>query len=167
MSTTSEDGSQTCDIDSLIPRPGFGFEFPTKLQERVNYHEEQATARITRYGRFGMTREEALRATPEHYRQQYDDLLKQVLTEDTPPTSPSLPPSGKDRAVKHPREPTRYKTSDARKHRRSAHGSSDTKAGRLKPGRDCGKSPTHRMETRLKRSRKQLHSRKPFQALPD
>jgi hypothetical protein len=60
-----------------------------KLEERSLYHEENCKARLERHGRFGMTGEEALRATPEHYRQQYDDLLEQVLKQCTPPTSPS------------------------------------------------------------------------------
>jgi hypothetical protein len=166
MSGTPDDMSQTCDTGSLIPPAGFGFEFDTKLEERLLYHEEQSIARLERYGRFGMTREEALRATPEHYRQQYDRLLEQVLTEDTPPTSPSPSPTAKELAVKHLCEPTRYEPSDVRKYRRSVHSSSDIEAGRPKHSRGCRKSPTHGMETRLKRSRKQLYTRAPFLALP-
>jgi len=168
MSTTSDNRSQICDVDSLIPQPGFGFEFNTLLVERLSYHQDQADARLKRYGRFGMTREEALRATPDHYRQQYDGLLKDVLMEDTPPTSPSPSPSyvTKEQAVEHPREPTRYKSSNTRKHLRLVHGSSNTKEGRPKRARGRKTSSTHGMETRLQRSRRQLHTRSPFLTLP-
>jgi hypothetical protein len=167
MSTTSYDGSQACDTDSLIPRPGFGFEFDTLLEQRLSYHENQADARFKKYGRFGMTREESLRATPEDYRQQYDDLLNDVLMEDTPPTSPSPSPPrmSKERAIKNTREPARHRISRIRK-RYSIHSSTNTKGGRQ--GRRGGRktSSVHGMETRLKRSRKQAHTRSRFQALP-
>lgn len=167
MSTTSYDGSQACDTDTFIPRPGFGFEFDTQLEQRLSYHENQADARLKRYGRFGMTREESLRTTPEHYRQQYDDLLNDVLMEDTPPTSPSPSPPrmSKERARKNTGKPARHQTPYIIKSS-SIHSSTNTKKGR--EGRSgCRKtSSIHGMETRLKRSRKQAHTRPRFLALP-
>jgi hypothetical protein len=182
MSSTSYDGSHACDTDSLIPQPGFGFEFDTLLEQRLSYHENQADARFKKYGRFGMTREESLRATPEDYRQQYDDLLNDVLMEDTPPTSPSPSPprTWKQRAIKNTREPARHKMSYIKKCH-SIHssntkegrqgGTKEGRQGRTKEGRQGRRgrrktSSLHGMETRLKRSRKQAHTRSRFQALP-
>ncbi|RDL35337.1 uncharacterized protein BP5553_07268 [Venustampulla echinocandica] len=70
--------------------PGFGIEFEFRLREAWEGHEDKERGRLAKYARFGMTKEDARRATPEHMREAYQTLVQHQLAEVyTPSPSPS------------------------------------------------------------------------------
>ncbi|CAG8973535.1 hypothetical protein HYALB_00002861 [Hymenoscyphus albidus] len=80
-----------------MPMPGFGIEFEYELQRAWERHMSRQSGRLARYGRFGMTEEDAMRVTPEDTREAYRIFVQEELAEmsaPTPPPSPSpSPPS--------------------------------------------------------------------------
>jgi hypothetical protein len=79
--------------DDLIPA-GFGIEFGLRLEEAWADHKDRYVGRLARYGRFGMTEDEARFPTPEYMRSAYDQLVRDELADvHTPSPSPSPPPS--------------------------------------------------------------------------
>jgi hypothetical protein len=74
--------------------PGFGIEFEHCLKRAWEYHEDKERSRLVKYSRFGMTKEEARRATPEYMREAYKTLVADQLADVyTPSPSPSIPPT--------------------------------------------------------------------------
>lgn len=78
--------------------PGFGIEFEYSLKRAWEDHQRRQRLRLARYSRFGMTEEDAMRATPEHMREAYRTLIEEQLADDytpspSPSPSPSIPPT--------------------------------------------------------------------------
>jgi len=74
--------------------PGFGFEFETRLKQRLEDHAGKQEARYERYGRFGVDREDVRLNTPPHMREAYLQLVEEDLNDvhtPTPSASPSPP----------------------------------------------------------------------------
>jgi hypothetical protein len=83
--------------------PGFGIEFEYSLNRAWKTHEDKKRGRLARYSRFGMTEEEARRATPEYMREAYKTLVAEQLADIyTPSPSPSIPPTPNSIEFEHP-----------------------------------------------------------------
>jgi len=86
-----------------IAMPGFGIEFEHSLKRAWEDHEDKERGRLAKYSRFGMTEEEARRATPEHMREAYKTLVADQLADVyTPSPSPSIPPTPRSIEFDHP-----------------------------------------------------------------
>ncbi|TVY50317.1 hypothetical protein LCER1_G009114 [Lachnellula cervina] len=98
-----------------IAMPGFGIEFEHSLKRAWEDHEDKERGRLAKYSRFGMTEEEARRATPEHMREAYKTLVADQLADvytpsPSPSPSPSIPPTPRSIEFNHPNIADAYST---------------------------------------------------------
>ncbi|KAH8674443.1 hypothetical protein BGZ60DRAFT_526409 [Tricladium varicosporioides] len=70
------------------PQPGFGWEFELALQNQMDAKIHVKYARFQRYERFGMTWEDAGFPTPKKFRNDYDELVRDIANDRTPSPSP-------------------------------------------------------------------------------
>jgi len=90
-------------VHADIAMPGFGIEFEHCLRRAWEDHKDKERGRLAKYARFGMTKDEARRATPEYMREAYQTLVADQLADVyTPSPSPSIPPTPKSIELEDP-----------------------------------------------------------------
>jgi len=76
--TTASSPASVSSHKETLPLPGSGGSFEVMLAKCMRQKENEIIARLHRYGRFGMTLEEARLPTPERYRKAYAELRRAI-----------------------------------------------------------------------------------------